>query len=247
MENSINCHSFAPNFDVIDSMKNKFLGIIFLLTSATYAQEVEYINTDRPDQSEGVYTLPKGNFQVEDGFTFSDSGWANDLMLRYGLFNGTELRLASDLKKNKGQKLEVIDVVLSFKQHILEEKGIFPAVTLVGYLTYQNPLKEWSTDAYIAFENNLSDKFLLCYNLGSSNFFKELNVTTQFGYSPVNQLYVYAEYFATFGNQLPSHNMDCGVLYCLTPNFQIDISFGRSIFRQETDWFASTGLSYRFF
>lgn len=228
-------------------MKSIYFWLILFLASATYAQEIEYINTDRPDQSEGVYTLPKGGFQLEDGFTFSEKGWANDLMLRYGLFNGTELRLASDFEKNKGQKLEITDWVLSFKQRILKEKGILPAVTLVGYLTYQNPIKELSTDAYIAFENNLSDKFLLCYNLGSSNFFNNLNVTTQFGYSPVNQLYAYAEYFAIFGNQLPSHNIDCGVLYCLTPNFQIDISFGRSIFRQETDWFTSAGLSYRFF
>lgn len=36
--------------------------IALCCTSLAVAQSDENLNTDRPDQSEGVYTLPKGQF-----------------------------------------------------------------------------------------------------------------------------------------------------------------------------------------
>lgn len=228
-------------------MRKICLFFLLLITSTLYSQQFDDVNTDRPDQSEGVYTLPKNKFQLEDGFTFSDENISNNLMLRYGFFNGTEIRLSSDIEKNKSENIQVDNLVLSFKQRILQERESLPAITLVGYLAYKNPLKQWQTDIYLAFENNISEKFVLCYNVGTSNFFKELNVTTQFGYSINKDLYTFLEYFAVFGNQFPVHNFDTGLLYCITSDFQIDVSFGRSIFNENSNWFVSTGFAYRFF
>ena len=60
------------------------------------AQNDETINTDRPDQSKGVYTLPKGQFQIENGYVFSKEDSSANLMLRYGLIPNTEIRLEGD-------------------------------------------------------------------------------------------------------------------------------------------------------
>ncbi|GET46209.1 transporter [Capnocytophaga felis] len=228
-------------------MQKIYLLFLLLLTSTLYSQQIDNINTDRPDQSEGVYTLPKNKFQLEDGFTFSNENISNNLMLRYGIFNGTEVRLSSDFEKSKSENIEADNLVLSFKQRILEEKDYLPAITLVGYLTYKNPIKGWQTDVYLAFENNISDEFVLCYNVGTSNFFRELNVTTQFGYSITKDVYTFLEYFAIFGNQLPLHNFDTGLLYSITSDFQVDMAFGRSIFNENSNWFVSIGFAYRFF
>ncbi|MDO5106305.1 transporter [Capnocytophaga sp.] len=228
-------------------MKHIFLLTLTCCFSTLYSQDKDYINTDRPDQSEGIYTLAKRSFQTENGFTFSEGVFVDDLMLRYGLFNGTELRLSSDFVKLNGQDLKISVFSASFKQEILKENDVIPAVTFVGYITYQDALKKWSADMCLAFENNLSERFSLAYNVGLSKSFSQLNTTFQGQYSLTNRLFAFAEYFAFFTNETPSHNLDCGILYCLSTNFQIDTAFGRSIFRDDTDWFVSFGISYRFF
>ena len=76
---------------------NLFLLFLCLCcTSLAIAQNDENINTDRPDQSEGVYTLPKGQFQIENGYVFSKEDSSANLMLRYGLITNTEIRLEGD-------------------------------------------------------------------------------------------------------------------------------------------------------
>lgn len=228
-------------------MKYIYILFAFILYSMGYAQGGDYINTDRPDQSEGVYTLAQKMFQIENGVTFSEGSFANDLMLRYGLFQTTEIRLSSDFEKNKRERFQISNIGFSFKQRVVNQKDILPAITLVGYLNYENPIKRWSTDFYVAFENELSDKFLICYNVGTSNFLTEMNVTMQFGYSITNQIYTFLEYYATFSNQLPLHNFDGGILYCITPDFQVDACVGYAVFRKDNDWFTAMGFSYRFF
>lgn len=228
-------------------MKKVYFFLWFVLSSVICAQQTGYINTDRPDQSEGIYTLLKGKFQIEDGFTFSDENISNNLMLRYGLVDGTEIRLSSDFEKNNLERIQVDNVTLSCKQRIFEEKDNLPALTLVGYLAYKKYPKEWQTDIYLAFENNFSEKFVLCYNVGTSDFFRHLNITTQLGYSFTNQCYTFLEYYAVFGKQLPLHNFDTGILYAFNPNFQVDMCLGHSIFRQDDSWFVSVGVSHRFF
>nr|WP_052521875.1 hypothetical protein [Capnocytophaga canimorsus] len=64
--------------------------IILLLCSKTLAQSIEDISTDRPDQSEGVYTLTPNVFQLENGLTFREKSVTDNLMLRYGVIDGTE-------------------------------------------------------------------------------------------------------------------------------------------------------------
>lgn len=49
-----------------------YIGIIFIPYLA-YGQSAEPINTDRPDQSDGTYTLTAKTFQIETGLTFSQT------------------------------------------------------------------------------------------------------------------------------------------------------------------------------
>ena len=55
----------------------KSLYALFLLLGINVwgqEQEIEPINTDRPDQNEGTYVLPKGIFQIEGGLQYSEGG-----------------------------------------------------------------------------------------------------------------------------------------------------------------------------
>ena len=81
----------------------KSLYVLFLLLGINVwgqEQEIEPINTDRPDQNEGTYVLPKGTFQIEGGLQYSEGEFAPSLMLRYGLLKGTEIRLDTDFGKD---------------------------------------------------------------------------------------------------------------------------------------------------
>lgn len=90
--------------------------LLFALTDC-FAQ-TETINTDRPDQSDGVYTVPKHILQLENGFTIANKVFLNNFMLRYGLTNTTEIRLLLDAGKEvmaSGLK----QVTISAKQRLI--------------------------------------------------------------------------------------------------------------------------------
>lgn len=72
------------------------------------------LNTDRPSQSDNSYTLSKGSFQNENGFQLNiEDGLITNYtlnipftLIRYGLFEGVELRLSSALMRQNLPKNE---------------------------------------------------------------------------------------------------------------------------------------------
>jgi hypothetical protein len=209
------------------------------------------INTDRPDQSDGTYILTKNNFQIENGITVANQTFINNFMLRYGITNSTEIRLLADAGKEEGiNGLKPIGV--SIKQRIIENKGIVPAITLVGYLRQENiasknfKTNETSYNIFLAFQNDITDALSVGYNIGTAKGFKNISFTTSVGYSCTNKLTTYAEYFSNFIKQdKPSHNIDGGLLYLLKNNLQIDAAIGTSL-TEKNSLFFTTGISYRF-
>lgn len=80
----------------------KYLLIALFIGAAASAQDstaVEAIQTDRPDQTETPALVPRGMFQMENGFSFEDAGNGNESivapssLLKYGLNDNFELRL----------------------------------------------------------------------------------------------------------------------------------------------------------
>lgn len=221
----------------------------FLLFSVIFiggiAQAQDLISTDRPDQSEGVFVLPRKQLQLETGITFSKNNLANNTMLRYGITKTTELRLESDVET--WDTFTANAITLSAKQKIYESDNFLPSITGVGYLSYTPDVNNpFSVDAVLAFENVISSKFSIEWNIGSQNGFQKLVWTTNAGYSPNERLTLFAEYYGYFGNSLPDHNVDFGVMYIINPNFQIDFAVGQSIFTTAGEPFATAGISYRF-
>lgn len=221
----------------------KLLFSVILIGGMVQAQDL--ISTDRPDQSEGVYVLPRRQLQLETGITFSKNSLTNSTMLRYGISKSTELRLENDLQTLG--KFSTDAIVLSAKQKIFESDNYLPSITGIGYLSYTPDVNNpFSVDAVLAFENVISSKFSIEWNIGSQNGFQKLVWTTNAGYSPNERLTLFAEYYGYFGNSLPDHNVDFGVMYIINPNFQIDFAVGQSIFTSDGEPFAIAGVSYRF-
>ncbi len=215
------------------------------------AQGPETISTDRPDQSDGVYTVPVGVFQLENGINLAEDLLLNDLMVRYGLGKRSEARLVVDAGTVAGES-GLLLVVFSVKQRLVEARGALPAIAFVGYAgigalaTGEFQEDRITTELKLAFEQDLSERFGLGYNLGTSDPFRNFNLTCGLGYSAGDRLSAFVEYFATFSQGPPQHNVDAGVLFALTPVLQVDLAGGRALFAREERTFLTAGLAYRF-
>lgn len=227
-------------------MKKLFF-LIFLINFSLYAQEEEYLNSDRPDQSEGVYILPKGKLQLEDGFVFSQGVVANNLMFRYGLAKKLEIRLETDFQLNNSTNFEFNTTTLSSKYNLTQGGGWLPSITAVGYLTYNiMPESSFSPDFALAFEYELSEKLAFDWNVGINSQFQNWLLTAELNYNPIPKLGFFAEYYANFaGSVAPNHNVDMGVMYALSPHFQLDMAGGRTLFSSEVNYFGVIGFSYK--
>ena len=230
-----------------NSKNNLFLLLLYLCcTSLAIAQSDETINTDRPDQSEGVYTLPKGQFQIENGYVFSKEDSSANLMLRYGLITNTEIRLEGDFDLRTP---DFSSTTFSVKQRLYEsEQRFIPSVGLIGYGQYsKTDAKTYTFDACLAFESSLTDQLSLAYGARSSGQFENLDVTAQVNYAPNNKLWSFVEYYASYnGMRAPEHNINAGFAYLLKPNFQIDLSGGRTLWQPEPQYFVGVGIGYLF-
>lgn len=172
-------------------------------------------------------------------------------MLRFGVTNSTELRLLADTgKENAINGLKPL--VLSAKQRLIEQNKIIPAITFVGYVSFGNLASRnfqdnrITTALKLAFENELFEKFSLGYNIGSSNNFRDLNLTSGLAYAPNEKTTTYIEYFSTINKSEQKHNVDAGILIILIPALQIDLAFGHAIFAADSRFFTTFGISYLF-
>ena len=229
-------------------LKNNLFSLLLCLccSSLAIAQSDENINTDRPDQSEGVYTLPKGQFQIENGYVFSKEDSSANLMLRYGLISNTEIRLEADFDLRTP---DFSSTTFSVKQRLYEsEQRYIPSVGLIGYGQYsKTDAKTYTFDACLAFESSLTDQLSLAYGARSSGQFENLDVTAQINYAPNNKLWGFVEYYASYnGMRAPEHNINAGIAYLLKPNFQIDLSGGRTLWQPEAQYFVGVGIGYLF-
>lgn len=224
-----------------------FLGILNYST----AQDIS-INTDRPDQSDGVSTVPFQKIQLEEGITLSEHVFTNNLAVRYGLTHSTELRILLDFGA-ENSRYGLQPVTLSLKQKLINQKRFIPAISFVGYVSsgqlsskdYRS--SQWPFQLKLAFENEISEKWALSYNVGTSNQFKNLDLTFNLGFSPSDKISTFLEYFSTLNDLSFSHNLDAGVLYLFTPLLQADIALGSSIFTNNNQLFTTIGVSYLFY
>ena len=114
-------------------------------------------------------------------------------MLRYGLTPSTEICLLLNVGKEFKNK-RLLPISLSFKQRIIEQKKIIPAMTLVGYIAFEQLANKdfkgnkLPFEIKMAFENEINNKFSIGYNLGISNQLKNLNLSVAIGYNITDKI-----------------------------------------------------------
>ncbi len=206
------------------------------------------ISTDRPTQSDEVATVPKNKIQLEEGLNLAEKTMLNNLLIRYGVTNSTELRLLVDAGKASGVE-GLQPITFSLKQHIIDQNGVIPAISFVGYLScgalassnYKS--SQWPFQLKFSFANGLTDKLSLGYNIGTSDEFKQLNLTCMLGYACTDRLSLFGEYFSSVKENYSNHNIDAGFIYLINSTLQADLAFGHAIFSSENRFYTSLGIS----
>ena len=263
-------HANQPNHSPIDDHKN-------------YHNMV--IATDRPDQTETPNLVPKGRFQIETGawvekdednaFSYT-STTVNTTLWKFGLSDHAELRLITEyLRDKKNEKSTNLvtpyqgfnSVAIGGKFFICEEHKFIPKVSLITHLQLPYMGAKDYRPTNIAprfrflFQNTLSDRFSLSYNLGgewdgiSTNTTLIYSISLGINLIPNMAMFVESYGFLTEntgpntqfkGDFINDHRLDAGVIYVLTNDLQLDVSGGIGINEISPDYFYSCGVSWRF-
>jgi hypothetical protein len=230
----------------------------FLVPIPLWAQSVhEPLNSDRPDQSEGPYVLPKGIIQVESGTllgVWEGIELLQNTMVRYGINGSTEVRLLFDAGHD-GTEWGIQPLGFSVKQKLANAKGLWPDVALVAYVfahpkpNVEQPSAIVSSVLVVAAENAIGEKVSVCYTAGGAfsdaEFLPTTILTAQTMYRPVNRIGLFVEYFGQFGTET-SNGADVGLMFHPTPNVMLDVAGGAMHDSQGWDGYLTMGLCLRF-
>lgn len=251
------------------------LGLIFLgLFLSAQETKVNYgdIITDRPDQTESPFLMPKNFFQIETGFSYSESReddflqkeWVyNSTLLRYGLLDNLELRLGLDFSGSKSISETGVENKISgtgplytgFKIGVTKEKGLLPEIGFLGGVflpfTASKEFKPEGTggDFRFAFSHTLSEKFGLSYNFGVSwngeNPLISYLYSTSLGYAFTERLSGFVELYGDLPKEETGRlSADAGLTYLVSSQLQIDLAGGTGL-NTNQDFFIGAGVSVR--
>ena len=249
-------------------MKQYHLFILLLAANTTscLAQDLPSIQTDRPDQTECPFIVPKNYLQFENGFSYEKTNDdANEYVVpstltKFGINDHFELRLITECviqNNNSDQTSGIVPILVGFKTRLLEEKGIIPLTSFIGHLSLPKLASKSFQTMYYApefrftMQHTLSEKQTLSYNLGAEwdgispepTFIYTLTT----GYSFSEKISGYIELYGFLPQiQKVDHRFDAGINYLFNPNHQLDISGGFGISETSPDYFVALGYSFRF-
>jgi hypothetical protein len=239
---------------------------IFIATFL-HAQFTEKIETDRPDQTETPFIIPKKYLQAE--FGFSSENYKNNVtqfihpttLLKYGISNRIELRLeATYLSREEmlipqpktATLLEPVEI--GTKIRFFEEKGLLPKTSVLVH--FGMPFiadKQYHSDPVnfsvrMAMQNSLSENVALGYNFGVEGGGSEETsyiYTISSGFNLGSKWYSYIEAFGSFFNGYSENNLDGGFAYFTSKNTKIDLSAGFGLGNAPLKHYVAVGFSLR--
>jgi len=234
------------------------------------AQEMERMETDRPDQTECPFIVRTGWVQFEMGFNFEKNAPGAHtfvypaLLSKYGISKRFEFRVITSLlssRDNRTLPAEVITgiepVQLGFKAALVQEKGLIPTTALIAHIAVPQfasaklHAEKLAPDFVFTMQHSLSPVCSIGYNLGaawdgfsgSPAWLYRVSPGFTFG----KNWYAYAEAFGFIQqNETANHNVDGGLAYYFNDNIKLDISAGKGLSAGSLSYYVALGASFRF-
>lgn len=244
-------------------MKKLLSLALFLVVVTAFAQDSNPIVTDRPTQSAASAVMPKGGVLVEYGFVSEKAGDITNLtfaniLVRYGLLEGVELRVTQNLQQSKDGLTDtkvngLSPITIGTKIHLVQENGVMPQASVIGQLTLATGEEAFQPsqavpEVRLNFSNTLSDVFSLGYNIGMA--FPEDNTQTLYtlvlGYSFSPGWTLFAEPYGFFQDGVSDHRFNTGLIYLMSDRIQFDISGGVGLSDVSPDSFIGFGAAIGF-
>lgn len=244
-----------------------FCSFIFISICTNVLAQISAIDTDRPDQTESVYTVPKNYLQFETGFVFQKNNDGSEefliptLLSKYGISEKIELRLITsilseridDYANGKFHHTKLDQIELGAKISLWEEKKLIPKTSFIFHFGIPG-LASYKTNrilfnSRLTMQHTLSNNISLGYNLGVE--FDGISEHPVFvytfapGISIGKKWYAYIESFGSFYNY-SEHNLNGGVAYFINNNCKLDCSAGLGVSRYAPEYFIGVGASIRF-
>jgi hypothetical protein len=242
-------------------------GFLFLAGTSLKAQ-IEKIDTDRPDQTESAYTVPKNYIQAEFGFNKENTFYSNydlvhpTLLLKYGL-KRFEFRLITTSRSTYEQLIPspkresgFEPVEIGFKAALWEAKNWIPKTSFIGSIGLPTIASKVFKADHLApsfrftMQNNIAKNIAVGYNIGAEWDGFSSMPTWIYTFAPGFELgekwYAYIEAFGFIRkNELPQHNIDGGLAYYISHDIKIDISGGFGISKAAPKNYGAIGISFR--
>jgi len=242
-------------------------------------QYEEPLESDRPDFTEASCTVGLGVLQIESGYTYtydSAGGTATnqhdlpELLVRYGISDGVELRLGwigyifgRDENQTTGAATTNdggTDLDVGLKIELTEQHGCWPEMAVITAVSAPSGAPAYSSNQVDPIVNllyswELSDRL----SLGGSTAHRSTALLSdhysQFAQSAVASLKLteqwgsYFEWFAFFphssDDDRAEHYLDGGFTYLITPNFQVDWRVGLGLTEAADNFFTGAGFVIR--
>ena len=245
---------------------NKFVTtlIFSLCAMVVTAQEVEF-TADRPGASTGPATVAHKVVQLEQGVQYDGDGGAgvftfSNTLLRYGLFEGMELRLGGDgfVYQPEGAlqfSPAFSGLSLGTKIKCFEGEGVIPAVSVLADFSIPRTassgfgVENLAPSLYLLFENPVNDRLSIGYNIGAEWDGAQPAPTTFaalcFGFNATERLGCFVEsynYFSKFGNV---YAVDFGLNYMLAERVQLDFAANLDLCNPAQAWAVSFGVAWQ--
>ncbi|MBL7767206.1 MAG: transporter [Chitinophagaceae bacterium] len=244
-----------------------------ILTSLiTKAQDVDPIQTDRPDQTESPALTPKRQVQVEIGFAFEQdvvggTQFRNithpNILTKYGVNDRFELRLVTEYAGSRiatavGEvgTQTISPTLIGLKVNFCDEKKWIPKTSMIFHLGIPAlASKVYHQDGIFntfrfLMQHTLSDRMSLSYNLGAewdgvvSSTTGIYTLSLSYGLLP--KLGAYIELYGFVPQQTAAmHQYDMGMTYLVTRDIQLDVSGGFGLNAAAPDYFIGCGISFR--
>jgi hypothetical protein len=236
----------------------------------------EPLVTDRPDFTEASSTVGQGVVQCENGYTYSFDNDGTDETIshsypeslwRVGVFaEWFEMRFAFNYAHEEINSVNDSgweDIYVGAKLGLTGQAGILPEMAIVPQMTVPtgddtltadevlpgiNWLYSWEVNDFISTAG--STQFNRTIDGLTSDAYTEWAQSWTFGYSLTDRMGAYTEWFGLFPHSADTAQIENyfngGFTFYLTDNVMWDIRAGVGLDEAADDYFAGSGISFRF-
>lgn len=224
---------------------------LVLIPVFAHAQE-ESIVADRPGLADGSTTVSQGVVQLETGVvTEEGDAFALPTLVRYGITNRFELRIASDVLGWNDDDSDIAPISAGFKLRLREGAIPLSLIASVQPPSGGGSLRSdaFETEARLVSDIAIAEGLSLTPNVGIA--FAEgddaVGIFAMTLEREMGNALPFVDFETSFGSGDTSFIADAGVAWVVRPNTQLDVSAGVNVVGDAyPDWFIAAGYSRRF-